>query len=69
MAKLPIEEAAAAHTDLNIFAAVLVLMESSLISPHGFAGARRIIGSCKAEQARALRRYDAAVARSQRPKS
>lgn len=68
MAKLPIEDAAIAHTDLNIFAAVACLMENSLVSAHGYDGEARIIRICRAEQAKALTRYDAALARSRNPK-
>lgn len=64
MAKLPIEEAAEAHTDLTVFAAVMCLMENSMISRHGHGDEARIVRICKSAQAKALTRYDAAVARS-----
>lgn len=57
-----VAEAAEALSDLNIFAAVVVLLESSLNhAPTHKAGAR-IIKIAKEEQQRCLRRYDRAKA-------
>lgn len=57
-----VRAAAEAHTDLNIFAAIVVLLESSLTSAHCNGAEVRIIRICQAEQEKCLRRYDAATA-------
>ena len=54
------QELATAHSDLNIFAAVQRLMESSLISTENFADEARIVSLAKAAQEKCLARYDAA---------
>jgi len=64
MAKDHIREAANALSDLNIFAAVVVLLESSLNHAPTYKSAERIIDIAKAEQQRCLRRYDAACAKA-----
>lgn len=65
--KKAISEAAGAHTDLNIFAAVVTLLEGGhLYTSQGTDSAQRIIRICQAEQAKCLRRYDAATARAMR---
>jgi hypothetical protein len=56
-----INEAARALSDLNIFAAVQVLMESSLVSPNCRAAEARIVQICRTEQAKCLKRYDRLV--------
>lgn len=60
-------EAARAHTDLNIFAAVVSLLEgghvSSDVQPFDF----RIIRLAQQAQQRCLKRYDDAVARANSP--
>lgn len=54
--------AAKAHTDLNIFAAVQSLMESSLVSSDSHADEARIVSLARAAQQRCLKRYDNAMA-------
>lgn len=61
-----LEEAAAAHTDLNIFAAVIAMMENSLLSVACQQREFQIIRICKSEQEKCLRRYDAAIAKLNR---
>lgn len=56
-----IKEAADAHSDLNIFAAVEALMESSLVSSACFPTEARIVKICQAEIQKCLSRYDRAV--------
>lgn len=60
------EEAARAHTDLNVFPAVIALMEHSLLSPACQQREFQIIRICKSEQARCLQRYDAALTKLNR---
>lgn len=62
-----VSDAAEAHSDLSIFSAVIALMESSLVSSNAFSAEERIVTICKAETAKALARYDAAVAKVARP--
>lgn len=57
------ENAALAHTDLNIFEAVVALMEHSLLSAACFKAEAKIIAICKREGQKCLARYDAALAR------
>ena len=59
-----IEDAATAHSDLNVFYAVIALMEASLISSKHHAAEGRIVKICKDEGARCLRDYDLATARA-----
>lgn len=61
-----VRETAEALTDLNIFAAVVVLLESSLQTVRCDRSAQRIISIAKAEQQRCLRRYDDARANANR---
>lgn len=56
-----IVNASVARSDLNIFAAVMALMESSLVSSDCYAAEARIVKICKAEQSKCLSRYDAAI--------
>lgn len=62
--KDPVRIAAVAHTDLNIFAAVVSLLESSLQSNQKtvHSSSTKIIRIAKQEQQRCLIRYDEAVA-------
>lgn len=60
-----IKEAAVARSDLNLFAAVAALMESSLVSSDCYAAEARIVRICQAEQAKCLRRYDRAIAKAE----
>lgn len=55
-----IELAAQAHTNLNIFAAVVGLLESGTIYPVGTASnsAQKIVKLCAQEQQRQLHIYD-----------
>lgn len=57
-----LREAAVAHTDLNVFAAVQIMLESSLQSSLCEADARKIIKIAKEAQQKCLRRYDTAIA-------
>lgn len=57
-------EAAKAHSDLNLFAAVAALMESSLVSSDCYGAESRIVRICQAEQAKCLARYDRAIAKA-----
>lgn len=58
-----LKEACQAHTNLNIFAAVVSLLEGGhLYGCDNDAAAQRIIGICKREQDKCLRRYDHALA-------
>jgi len=53
-----VTEAARAHTDLNIFYAIIGVLEGGTISPNSDAAAQRIIRICKAQSAKCLLRYD-----------
>jgi hypothetical protein len=53
-----IEDANAAHTDLNTFAAIRALCENSLFSRHSFGGEARIGRICETEMDKCLRRFD-----------
>ena len=55
--------AARAHCDLNIFYAVIALMEGSFVSSECFGAEARIVAICKAEAQKCLHRYDRALAR------
>lgn len=58
-----IKQAAEAHTNLNVFASVVSLLEGGhLYGATSDRTAQRIIEICKAEQDRCLARYDSAVA-------
>lgn len=59
-----IKEAADARSDLNIFYAVISLMESSLVSSDCFPTESRIISICKTEAQRCLVRMDKATAKA-----
>ena len=59
-----VKEAADACSDLNIFAAVVTLMESGLNHAPTHPSASRIIKIAIAEQQRCLRRYDTARAKA-----
>lgn len=64
MRKDPIIEAAHAHSTLNVFGAVVALLEGGLIYDGSGTGARtaaKIIAICNAEGQRQLKRYDKAV--------
>jgi hypothetical protein len=56
-AKDAINEAAEAHTNLTMFAAVVALLESGCVCGHSNA-ADKIIGICQAEQQNLLHQYD-----------
>ena len=56
--------AAEAYSDLNVFAAVAALMESSLVSSNCHAAEARIVRICQAEQQKCLARYDRAVTKA-----
>jgi len=57
-------QAAEAHSDLNMFHAVMALMESGLLSSDCNTAAERIIKICQAESAKCLRRFDAAIGKA-----
>lgn len=59
-----IKAAAQAHTDLNIFAAVVALMENSLVSADCHITEQRIVKLCRAEMQRCLARYDQEMAKA-----
>lgn len=63
------EEAAKANCDLNIFHAVVAMLEGGTISADADADAHAIIRRCKDASQKALRRYDRHLAaiRSARP--
>lgn len=61
-----VREASQAHTDLNVFAAVIVLLENSLNTARTYRSAQAIIKIAKREQQRCLRRYDEARAKADR---
>ncbi len=53
------------HSDLNIFAAIVAILEGGTIyTANGRVTAARIISTCKAAQQRALQSYDRAKDRS-----
>lgn len=55
-----IDKVVAAHTDLNVFHAIMQLMEGGVLyDPRSKEAAHRIITICKRESARSLRAYDA----------
>jgi glutamate-1-semialdehyde aminotransferase len=66
MTNKELDTVAHTHTNLNVFAAVLQLMEAGLIYGGETIGsleaADEIIQICKAEQRRLVRKYDAARA-------
>lgn len=64
-----VKEAAQAHTNLNVFASVVSLLEGGhLYGAHHDRTAQRIIEICKAEQAKCLARYDRAIAATRNEK-
>ncbi len=67
--KAKIREAARAHSDLNIFASVVTILEGGHIyTPKSFSAVERIIKICRAEQQKRLREYDRAVDAAERAK-
>lgn len=60
-----IKEAAEAHTNLNVFASIVSILEGGhLYGATSDRTAQRIIEICKAEQAKCLARFDRARAMS-----
>jgi hypothetical protein len=58
----PIEKLTAGHTDLNVFAIVVTILEGGhLYDAASERAATRIITACKREQQRLLRLYDEGV--------
>lgn len=55
------EAASKAHSDLNIFAAIVALLEGGTVSTESDRVAQRIIEICQKHQAACLRRYDRAL--------
>jgi hypothetical protein len=53
--------AATARTDLNIFEAVVRLVEGGMVGSDCYRAAERIVSISRAEQQKCLRRYDAAL--------
>lgn len=60
-----VTDAAEALTDLNVFAAIVALLESGLNHSPTYKTAGRIINICNAEQQKCLRRYDDARAKAE----
>lgn len=59
-------EAARAHTNLNVFASVVSILEGGhLYGATSDRAAQRIIELCKAEQAKCLARFDRARKKAQ----
>ncbi len=57
-----IKEAAHAHSDLNMFAIIVSLLEGGHVyRPESHPAAEKIIKICKAEQQKCLRAHDAAI--------
>lgn len=56
--------AAKARSDLNLFASIVVLLESGLNHSPTHAAAERIISIAKREQQKCLQRYDSAMAKA-----
>jgi hypothetical protein len=69
MKKNLIKEAAEAHTNLNLFAAIQALLENGLVYGGENAAAAKIIAICRKEQNRQLAIYDAASAVLQQGKT
>jgi len=59
-----LQAACRAHNNLNIFAAVIALMESGLLYSESYPMADRLVQLCKKEQQKCLKLYDAARARA-----
>lgn len=57
-------DAAIAMSDLNIFGAVVALLEGGTVHSASYAAQERIIRICKREGAKRLREYDAAIYRA-----
>lgn len=55
-------EAARAHTDLNIFAAVAAMLEGGTVSADAQPYDFRVITICQQAEQQCLRRYDRAIA-------
>lgn len=64
MSKQPdfVKEAAVALSDINIFYAVIALMDGGLVHAPSHATAARIVKLCRSEGGRCLKRYDHAKA-------
>lgn len=62
-----VKEAAVALSDLNIFYAVIALMDGGLVHAPSHAAAARIIKLCQSEAVRCLNRYDHAKACAEEP--
>jgi len=58
-----LKDANEAHSDLNLFAAIVALLESGLNSAHTHRAADRIIAISQAEQSKCLARMDRAAER------
>ena len=70
--KRAVRDAAEAHTNLNIYAAVVTILEGGHLygaadGGSGLPAQFKIIRICQVEQAKWLRKYDAAIARSLKP--
>lgn len=62
------EDASKAHTDLNIFHAIIAILEGGTISSDAQRSAQFIIHHCKAGTAAALARYDRAIEKLEKAK-
>jgi len=56
------EAAARAHTDLNIFGGIALLLEGSLLSVESQRDEFVMVAQCRRAEQNCLRRYDAAMA-------
>lgn len=57
-----VQDAVEAHSDLNVFAAVVSMLEGGTVSSSAQPDDFKIIAQCERAQQRCLVRYDAALA-------
>lgn len=63
MQQSPIKEAAKHHTDLNVFASLVAILEGGCVyTDSGRRMASKIVDLCHEEEQRQLRAYDKALA-------
>jgi hypothetical protein len=58
-----VKEASQAHCDLNIFYAVIAILEGGTLSAERHDAVRRIITICKSESAKCLTKFDRTTAK------
>lgn len=61
-----VKAAVEAHADLNIFAAVVAMLEGGTVSARAQPDDFKVIALCQRAQQRCLRRYDRALAQLER---